>query len=102
METFVVLCRESWFESSQGNRGCHAARPDRSDPNPVGTDRTVGDLMEFPYEGDLLAVSEGVALLRVIQEALDYISPILGIPNIQVQVDEILDDAWWSRRMMQR
>ncbi|MGM5069808.1 hypothetical protein EU244_033840 [Rhodococcus qingshengii] len=58
--------------------------------------------MEFPYEGDLLAVFEGVALPRVIQEALDYVSPFLGIPNIQVQADEILDDAWWSRRMMQR
>lgn len=58
--------------------------------------------MEFPYEGDLLAVFEGVVLPRVIQEALDYVSPFLGIPNIQVQADEILDDAWWSRRMMQR
>lgn len=45
METFVALCRESWFESSQGNRGCHVARPDRSNPNRVGADRTVGDLM---------------------------------------------------------
>lgn len=58
--------------------------------------------MEFPYEGDLLAVFEGVTLPRVIQAGLDYISPFLGVPNIQAQIDEILDDAWWSRRMMQR
>ncbi len=58
--------------------------------------------MEFPYEGDLLAVFEGVTLPRVTQVAHDYISPFLGVPNIQVQIDEILDDAWWSRRMMQR
>ncbi|AZI62776.1 hypothetical protein RQN9TF_18045 [Rhodococcus qingshengii] len=58
--------------------------------------------MEFPYEGDLLAVFEGVALPRVIQEGLDYISPFLGKPSIQVQIDEVLDYAWWSRRMMQR
>ncbi|MFI5434476.1 hypothetical protein ACHMZP_21680 [Rhodococcus baikonurensis] len=58
--------------------------------------------MEFPYEGDLLAVFGGVTFPRLIQESLDYISPFLGIPNIQMQIDEILDDAWWSRRMMQR
>ncbi|MET8314826.1 hypothetical protein ABZU78_11960 [Rhodococcus erythropolis] len=58
--------------------------------------------MEFPYEGDLLAVFEGVALPRVIQESLDYVSFFLGIPNIQMPVDEILDDIWWAHRMMQR
>lgn len=58
--------------------------------------------MEFPYEGDLIAVVEGVTIPRVVNETLDYVGALIGVPNIQVRFDEILTDAWWSRRMRQR
>lgn len=58
--------------------------------------------MEFPYEGDLLAVVENVTVPRLVQETTTTFCAIVGVPDIRVQLDEILNDAWWSRRMIQR
>lgn len=58
--------------------------------------------MEFLYEGDLLAVVDAVTVPRLIQETTTTFCALVGVPNIQVSIDEILNDTWWSRRMRQR
>lgn len=58
-----------------------------------------GALMDYPFEGDLSAVVEAVAIPRVFREAMAQMMDVLNIPDMTAQVDEILADAWWAYRM---
>lgn len=38
--------------------------------------------MNFPYEGDLVAVFEAVTIPRVFRESLDTLCGIIGVPTV--------------------
>ncbi|MCW2092494.1 UNVERIFIED_ORG: hypothetical protein M2328_005774 [Rhodococcus erythropolis] len=61
-----------------------------------------GALMDYPFEGDLSAVFEAVAVPRVFREAMAEVMDVFNIPDMSAQVDEILADAWWAYRMAGR
>lgn len=57
---------------------------------------------EYPFEGDLSAVVEAVAIPRVFREAVAQLMDMFNLPDMTAQVDEILADAWWAYRMAGR
>lgn len=61
-----------------------------------------GALMDYPFEGDLSAVVEAVAVPRAFREAVAQVLNVFNIPDMSAQVDEILADAWWAYRMSGR
>ncbi|MFE5790623.1 hypothetical protein [Rhodococcus erythropolis] len=58
--------------------------------------------MDYPFEGDLSAVVEAVAIPRAFREAVAQLEAAFNIPDMTAQVDEILADAWWAYRMAGR
>lgn len=59
-------------------------------------------MTDYPYEGDLLAVVDGVTIPRIVQESVTQVCALVGAPDVRVQLDGISADAWWAHRMMQR
>lgn len=57
---------------------------------------------EYPFEGDLSAVVEAVAIPRVFRETMAQLEAVFNLPDMTAQVDEILADAWWAYRMAGR
>lgn len=57
--------------------------------------------MDYPYEGDLLAIFDGVTIPKLVTESFAAVFSAIGVPAIQFQADDIFDDAWWSMRMTQ-
>lgn len=57
-------------------------------------------LNEYPFEGDLLAVFEAVAVPRIVDETVGALCGIVGIPWVSCEVNKILSDADWRRRMI--
>lgn len=57
--------------------------------------------MDYPYEGDLLAIFDGVTIPKLVSESFAVVCSLVGVPAIQFQADDIFDDAWWSMRMTQ-
>ncbi|MFD6517325.1 hypothetical protein [Rhodococcus sp. NPDC060176] len=58
--------------------------------------------MDYPFEGDLSAVVEAVAIPRVFRESMAQLMDVFRIPDMTAQMDEILADAWWAYRMAGR
>lgn len=50
---------------------------------------------EYPFEGDLLAVYEAVAVPRIVVETFDLLSRYLGVPSVSREVKKILSDGDW-------
>jgi hypothetical protein len=62
--------------------------------------------MEYPFEGDLAAVFEAVAVPRICRDALTMTFEVFGLPDVSAEVDEIFgglsDELWWAQRMAER
>lgn len=57
---------------------------------------------EYPFEGDLLAVYEAVAVPRIVDETFAVLCGYLGVPSVSCEVNKILSDADWRLRMTYR